>query len=230
MIRACGSQRRVMALGTQFFDLHDMFVQWVNLPQCKDKQLDYSQFLQALGRFQDIPEQEKVLLLLFSSLAVAIAVSVCCCCWALPPLLLPQLLLAPLLLPLRLLSMFLFLDHHAVIATLIACTLTHFPASCIFSFRRHSFAGRRTRNSCLTSGSTSAASSLARNPSWTSTRWVVVGLLVHLAERHARRLHAKFRLRGHACDAYECDGDATPRVLMLCFMNTRLMFALDADT
>lgn len=44
----------------QFFDLHDMFVRWVNLPQCKDKQLDYSQFLQALGRFQDIPEQEKV--------------------------------------------------------------------------------------------------------------------------------------------------------------------------
>ncbi len=37
-----------------------MFVRWVNLPQCKDKQLDYSQFLQALGRFQDIPEQEKV--------------------------------------------------------------------------------------------------------------------------------------------------------------------------
>lgn len=44
----------------QFFDLHDMFVRWVNLPQCKDKQLDYSQFLQALGRFEDIPEQEKV--------------------------------------------------------------------------------------------------------------------------------------------------------------------------
>lgn len=44
----------------KFFDLHDMFVRWVNLPQCKDKQLDYSQFLQALGRFQDIPEQEKV--------------------------------------------------------------------------------------------------------------------------------------------------------------------------
>eukprot|EP00752_Nemacystus_decipiens_P010210 g9098.t1 len=44
----------------KFFDLHDMFVRWVNLPQCKDKQLDYSQFLQALGRFQDIPEQEKL--------------------------------------------------------------------------------------------------------------------------------------------------------------------------
>lgn len=49
-----------VACRRQFFDLHDMFVRWVNLPQCKDKQLDYSQFLQALGRFQDIPEQEKV--------------------------------------------------------------------------------------------------------------------------------------------------------------------------
>ncbi|CBJ31751.1 conserved unknown protein [Ectocarpus siliculosus] len=44
----------------KFFDLHGMFVRWVNLPQCKDKQLDYSQFLQALGRFEDIPEQEKL--------------------------------------------------------------------------------------------------------------------------------------------------------------------------
>lgn len=48
------------ALFMQYFDLHDMFVRWVNLPQCKDKQLDYSQFLKALGRFEDIPEQEKV--------------------------------------------------------------------------------------------------------------------------------------------------------------------------
>lgn len=48
------------ALSRQYFDLHDMFVRWVNLPQCKDKQLDYSQFLKALGRFEDIPEQEKV--------------------------------------------------------------------------------------------------------------------------------------------------------------------------
>lgn len=45
---------------TQFFDLHDMFVRWVNLPQCKNKKLDYSQFLQILGKFEDIPEQEKV--------------------------------------------------------------------------------------------------------------------------------------------------------------------------
>lgn len=37
-----------------------MFVRWVNLPVCKDKQLDYSQFLQALRRFEDIPEEEKV--------------------------------------------------------------------------------------------------------------------------------------------------------------------------
>lgn len=44
----------------KYFDLHDMFVRWVNLPQCKDKQLDYSQFLKALGRFEDIPEQEKL--------------------------------------------------------------------------------------------------------------------------------------------------------------------------
>lgn len=44
----------------QYFDLHDMFVRWVNLPQCKDKQLDYSQFLQALGKFEEISEQEKV--------------------------------------------------------------------------------------------------------------------------------------------------------------------------
>lgn len=48
------------ALSGQYFDLHDMFVRWVNLPQCKDKKLDYSQFLKALGRFEDIPEQEKV--------------------------------------------------------------------------------------------------------------------------------------------------------------------------
>lgn len=49
-----------LAISRQYFDLHDMFVRWVNLPQCKDKQLDYSQFLKALGRFEDIPEQEKV--------------------------------------------------------------------------------------------------------------------------------------------------------------------------
>ncbi|CAM9482241.1 unnamed protein product [Ascophyllum nodosum] len=44
----------------KYFDLHDMFIQWVNLPHCKDKQLDYSQFLQALAKFDDIPEQEKL--------------------------------------------------------------------------------------------------------------------------------------------------------------------------
>lgn len=44
----------------QYFDLHDMYIQWVNLPHCKDKQLDYSQFLQVLARFEDIPENEKV--------------------------------------------------------------------------------------------------------------------------------------------------------------------------
>ncbi|CAM9973050.1 unnamed protein product [Sphacelaria rigidula] len=43
----------------KYFDLHDMFVRWVNLPVCKDKRLDYSQFLQALRKFEDIPEQEK---------------------------------------------------------------------------------------------------------------------------------------------------------------------------
>lgn len=56
----CISVAAVVAAPLQFFDLHDMFLRWANLPQCKDKQLDYSQFLQALGRFQDIPEQEKV--------------------------------------------------------------------------------------------------------------------------------------------------------------------------
>ena len=50
----------LLAFSRQYLDLHDMFVRWVNLPQCKDKQLDYSQFLKALGRFEDIPEQEKV--------------------------------------------------------------------------------------------------------------------------------------------------------------------------
>lgn len=49
-----------MAFGGQFFDLHDLFVRWVNLPQCKGKQLDYSDFLRALGKFDEIPEQEKV--------------------------------------------------------------------------------------------------------------------------------------------------------------------------
>ena len=54
------SERSAPVPVLQYFDLHDMFIQWVNLPHCKDKQLDYSQFLQALAKFDDIPEQEKV--------------------------------------------------------------------------------------------------------------------------------------------------------------------------
>ncbi|CAN0121270.1 unnamed protein product [Discosporangium mesarthrocarpum] len=44
----------------KYFDLHDMFVRWVNLPQCKDKRMDYSHFLEVLGKFDAVPEEEKV--------------------------------------------------------------------------------------------------------------------------------------------------------------------------
>lgn len=57
----CVYELRSLLSYRQYFDLHDMFVRWVNLPQCKDKGLEYSQFLKMLGKFEDIPELEKVL-------------------------------------------------------------------------------------------------------------------------------------------------------------------------
>jgi Pre-mRNA-splicing factor SF3A3, of SF3a complex, Prp9 len=29
----------------KFFDLHSLYVRWVNMPQCTDKQLDYGAYL-----------------------------------------------------------------------------------------------------------------------------------------------------------------------------------------
>ncbi|CAN0070527.1 unnamed protein product, partial [Phaeothamnion confervicola] len=44
----------------KFFDLHGLFARWINLPQCKDKKLDYLDFLAQLsGPFEALPEAEK---------------------------------------------------------------------------------------------------------------------------------------------------------------------------
>ncbi len=43
----------------KYLDLHDLFVRWVNLPQCRNKSMDYGQYLDGLGRLWTVQEGEK---------------------------------------------------------------------------------------------------------------------------------------------------------------------------
>jgi splicing factor 3A subunit 3 len=43
----------------KYFDLHNLYMKWLNLPQCKDKSLDYGKYLSNLNKFEAIPEVEK---------------------------------------------------------------------------------------------------------------------------------------------------------------------------